>query len=197
VGDKPYDTKSGYVVWDPKSRTGNYFDNQLIWVQDPQCATVTTSQGLRNSCFIRAMAKPLPQTAPGSVFLRNDAANKPIYGQILFQNPLPGTRGNFDRNQFVAPMTWNTDMALTKVIRISEGKSFQLRIDATNVFNHPFPSNGSFGSAGSRVVAQGTGSGDYPLMDLSWINGLNNRNAGYLDNKVGSRTFQAKVRIDF
>jgi len=174
VGDKPYNTKSGHVVWNPGDRTGNYFNNKLLVVTDPQCALVDAS--IRGFCWLNGQA---------------DADT----GQVLFQNPMPGTRGNFASGQFTSPLTWNTDMALTKVIRISEGKSFQLRIDATNVFNHPFPSNGTFGSAGSRVVAPGDFFGNYTIMDLQWY--ATDRNAGYLDSKVGARTFQAKVRIDF
>jgi len=185
LGSTPYDTKSGHVVWPilgtkdkpvASDRYGNYFDNQLVVMQDPQCLNVTTSQSLRNSCLLKAM---------------KDATT----GATLFVNPDPGTRGNFDRGQFTTPLTWNTDMALTKVIRITEGKTFQLRIDATNIFNHPFPSNGYFTSAGSRTAAPGDGT-NITVMDLSIANGAN-RNAGFLDSKVGARTFQAKVRFDF
>jgi len=204
VGTTPYDTKSGHVVWDPNARTGNYFNMQLLATVDPQCSSVTTAQFLNYSCFLRAMSKPANQGDPGAVqTLVKDPSDptgvKYLWGVPLFENPAPGTRGNFAAYNFTSPLTWNTDMALTKVIRISEGKSFQLRIDATNVFNHPFPSNGNFGSSGSRTVAPGDFAGNISSMDLSWLNPIlyGNRSAGYLDSKVGSRTFQAKVRFDF
>ena len=174
VGAEPYDTKSGHVVWNPSDRTGNYFNNKLVFVTDPQCALIDSS--IQAFCMLNAQM---------------DADT----GEVLFQNPMPGTRGNFASGQFTSPLTWNTDLALTKVIRIAEGKSFQLRVDATNVFNHPFPSNGTFGSAGSRTVAPGDFGGNYTLMDLQWY--AADRDAGYLDSKVGARTFQAKVRFDF
>jgi hypothetical protein len=186
MGSQPYDTKSGHVVWPilgtkdkpvASDRYGNYFDNQLVVTADPQCAQITTANFFNFNCLLKAM---------------KDAET----GQILFQNPAPGTRGNFHPGQFTTPMTWNTDMALTKVIRITEGKTFQLRVDATNIFNHPMPSAGNFGSAGSRQVAPGDFFGNITLMDLSWANTAN-RNAGFLDSKVGARTFQAKLRFDF
>jgi hypothetical protein len=173
-----FDTKSGYVQWAPGARTGNYWGDRYKAVRDPQCSSVTSQQGLSYNCFLVAMQDT--QT-----------------GQILFKNPAPGTRGNFARGQLTAPLTWNTDMALTKVVRIAEGKSFTLRIDATNVFNHPFPSNGMLTLSGSRVAAPGDIWGNFPLMDLSWQNGFNMRNMGYLNSKVGARTFQAKIRFDF
>jgi len=180
VGTTPFDTKSGHVVWQPGQRYGNYFNNTLVAVADPQCGMLTTAQFLNYSCFIKA---------------EKDANT----GQILFENPMPGTRGNFYGGNLTSPLTWDTDMALTKVVRIKEGKSFQLRIDATNVFNHPFPSNGVFTSSGSRVAAPGDFFGNYPLMTMDWLNPLlyGTHNAGYLDNKVGARTFQAKLRFDF
>jgi len=171
-----FDPKSGYVQWAPGARTGNYWSDRYVAVTDPQCGNVTTQQSLRFMCMLKAM---------------RDTQS----GKILFQNPLPGTRGNFARGQVTSPLTWNTDMALTKVIRVAEGKSFTLRIDAKNVFNHPFPSNGYLW-AGSREAAPGDVYGNFPLMDLSWVN-TSNRNMGYLDTKVGARTFQAKIRFDF
>ena len=60
------------------------------------------------------------------------------------------------------------------------------------------PSNGMLALSGNRVAAPGDILGNFPLMDLSWVNGYTNmRNMGYLDTKVGARTFQAKIRFDF
>jgi len=177
-----FDTKSGHVAWAPGARYGNYWNNRYTAVADPQCAGVTTQQGLSYGCNIKAMADTLNGNA------------------IAFKNPMPGTRGNFDPWSLTSPLIWNTDMTLSKVVKITEGKTFTLRIDASNVFNHPLPSNGTFGSAGSRTVAPTDFGGNYTLMDLSgglFGNGFNNRAMGYLDSKVGARTFQAKLRFDF
>jgi hypothetical protein len=38
------------------------------------------------------------------------------------------------------PGNWNYDASLSKLIRVRESKSLQLRVDAINVFNHPTPS---------------------------------------------------------
>jgi hypothetical protein len=40
-----------------------------------------------------------------------------------------------------APGQWRFDANLMKTFNISESKSVQIRMDATNVFNHPEPAN--------------------------------------------------------
>jgi hypothetical protein len=182
----PFDTKSGHVAWKPGARYGNYWNFAYVAGKDPQCANVTSQQGLANYCYLKAMYQD-------SNFNGLVDAGEPV----VFQNPAPATRGNFDPWSLTAPLVWNTDMALTKMVRIAEGKSFQLRIDATNVFNHPLPSNGTYGSSGSRTVAPTDMSGNYSLMNLGASNNSNNRPMGFLDSKVGARTFQAKIRFDF
>jgi hypothetical protein len=61
------------------------------------------------------------------------------------------------------PWTKNLDLSLQKEVSIGERKTFQLRLDAFNAFNHPIwtfsggPANGSFDS-GSGSLGQITGS---------------------------------------
>ncbi len=47
-----------------------------------------------------------------------------------------GTLGNATRNFFHGPGFWNTDFAVKKDTRITEGTSIQLRLEAFNLFNH-------------------------------------------------------------
>jgi len=175
-----FDNKSGYITWADGARTGSYYANKYVNVTDPQCASVTTRDGLSGQCTIQAVA------------LRDDRS------QIIFQNAQPGKRGNFARYDISTPLTWNTDMAFTKSVRITEGRSIQIRVDATNVWNHAQPTRGYFGSAGSRQVAPGDFSGNITVGTIGpsvWY--APNQDLGYLDSKVGARTFQAKVRFDF
>jgi hypothetical protein len=48
----------------------------------------------------------------------------------------PGTFGNSGRNILRGPRFFNTDIALIKDTRITEGTSIQLRAEAFNVFNN-------------------------------------------------------------
>jgi hypothetical protein len=53
------------------------------------------------------------------------------------QNSKPGTQGNFGNNLLQLPRRQNLDANLSKTFQISESKSLQMRLDATNILNHP------------------------------------------------------------
>jgi hypothetical protein len=169
-----FDTKMGQVSWTPGAYSGNYFDNKYMRVTDPQCLAISSS--LTTSCTLQAIA----------LVDHLDANGKPVAGPIVFQNAQPGTQGNFGRNNITNLGRWTVDAALTKQFKIAEGKSISIRIDATNVFNHPTP------SFGSSMVSTKTYIANNPDMSLSSTNPF-----GYIDNKVGNRNFQAKIRFDF
>ncbi len=107
-------------------------------------------------------------------------------GQIIFQNPQPGMQGTLGRNSIYGPGTWNIDMAIAKSIEIMEEKRISFRIDAANIFNHPQPSLGQFNS-GIRITAANP-----PDLNINSGNPF-----GYLNNKVGTRTFQLMIRFSF
>jgi hypothetical protein len=160
-----FDTHSVGTIWKNGADSGNYFGNRYHTVKDPQCSAIESS--LQSACTLQAIA---------------DSS-----GNIIFQNPQPGMRGNFGRNRFDGPGEWSLDMAMSKAVRIAEGKSFQLRLDANNILNHPVPSYQSFGSGMRIIVAQA------PIVSIN-----DSANPfGYLDNKVGTRTFQITARVNF
>lgn len=94
-------------------------------------------------------------------------------GKIVLQNPQPGSRGNIGRQTIENPGTWDFDANVRKTFQFGETKSLQIRIDATNILNHPLPSNPSFN--------------------------LNATNAfGYIADKTDAhRQFQAQLRFGF
>lgn len=53
----------------------------------------------------------------------------------LFSQPAPGDPGNTGRNYFIGPVYQETDLSLSKKFRFTERISFDLRMDAKNVFN--------------------------------------------------------------
>ena len=57
--------------------------------------------------------------------------------RALFSQPAPGSIGNTGRNYFVAPVYIQTDASLSKKFRLTERVSFDLRMDARNLTNHP------------------------------------------------------------
>jgi hypothetical protein len=111
----------GAVNWEGES--GNYFgSNTYGQVSDPQCTAVAPV--LQPYCTLQAVT---------------DAKS----GQIVLQNPQPGKRGTLGRNTMETPGVWALDAAMSKTIRITESKTFQFRMDATNILNHPTPGNPS------------------------------------------------------
>ena len=165
VGD--FNFESVGVAWPEGAAAGNYFGSRYTKVPDPQCSSIAA--GLRSACTLQAV---------------QDTTT----GQIVLQNPQPGRRGTFGLNRLYSPGRWNVDMAMAKVFQITESKSMQIRVDATNIFNHPNPSGSVMGAGtGERIV--------FPLApDVT----LNNPNPfGYLGGKIGGRTFQGTVRFDF
>ncbi len=161
-----FDADSIGVYWPNGADNGNYFGYRYEDVNDPQCASVWAGgQGTCNTS-LRAIA---------------DAQT----GELVFTNPLPGTRGNFGYNKITGPMRWNVDMAVSKLVQIDETKSLRIRVDMANIFNHPQPS-GTLGSTGTRIV--------FPTAPDVNING---GTFGNMPFKVGGRTFQLMARFDF
>jgi len=93
---------------------------------------------------------------------------------ILLQNAPVGTpRGSLGENKIRGNGTWSLDANISKTFRISEAKSLQIRVDATNVFNHPTPN-------GPNLAVSGT-------TDFGQISGKGNQ----------TRNFQGQVRFSF
>jgi hypothetical protein len=155
-----FDLSSGKVRWKDGDPAGNYFGDAYHRVPDPQCSRIA----------------PVLQTANPSLCTLTAIAD--ASGNIVLQNPLPGTRGNLGQNVIEGPGTWSLDTSMGKSIKISETKKLNFRMDATNVLNHPQP----VGSATSVAP------------DFN-INGANP--FGNLGTKTGQRQFQAQVRLDF
>jgi hypothetical protein len=135
-----------------------------------------SSQPSTLTCALTAVAKIVPAGTPGAVQYGLDDAGKPRYGVIVLQNPKPGTQGNLGQSTFEMPGTFRFDANLSKNFKMTETKSLQLRIDATNVLNHPNP------LPISPAISINSTTGDF----------------GYLTNsKTGNRQFQAQLRFNF
>jgi hypothetical protein len=104
----------GSVEWNGDS--GNQFGSRFAQVPDPQCGQLAAD--LKPYCTLQAIT---------------DAKTN----QIVLQNPQPGHRGTLGQKTLELPGQWQFDSAVSKSIRITESKSLQFRMDATNIFNHP------------------------------------------------------------
>jgi len=162
-----FNTKSGSVSWASGALQGNYFNNKYVKVADPQCSQIAAS--LQADCTLTAIALT---SSPST---------------IVFDNPQPFTRGSFGQDTITNPGRWNVDAAMSKSFKVAEGKKFSVRVDAANVFNHQIPSNG-YAVVSSR----------YSIANAPDFSMTSDGNPfGYVNEKVGNRSFQAKLRFDF
>jgi hypothetical protein len=70
-------------------------------------------------------------------------------------------------------------MSASKSFRVAESRSFQIRIDATNVLNHPLP-----GTTNGIITTPGT-----PSFSANTF--------GVTNTKTGERSFQGQLRVNF
>jgi hypothetical protein len=76
---------------------------------------------------------------------------------IVLQNPQPGMRGNLGQKTIEGVGNWSLDANISKTFRISESKSVQVRMDATNITNHPGMNAPSLNITNTTVFGQITG----------------------------------------
>jgi hypothetical protein len=163
----PFNIKDAFA-WPNGNASGNLFADSsgvpaFAKVRDPQCTNSNlVAASLQAFCTLNAV--------------RNSS------GQVVLQTPLPGTRGTFGQNRIEGLGTWTADMAMEKRIKVAETKSFTIRMDARNIFNHPTPASpGLFATTG--------GTADLNLQSTLPF--------GAMTTKAGNRSFQLKARMDF
>jgi hypothetical protein len=147
-----FDAALAKVQWKDGAIAGNYFGDALKKVSDPQCTRIAATLQSANLCTLSAIA---------------DSS-----GNVVLQNPLPGTRGNLGQNVIELPGAWTLDTSMSKGFRISETKRLQFRLDATNILNHPEPAD--------------------PNLNIN--SGVP---FGNIDTKTGNRQFQLGARLEF
>ncbi len=150
-------------VWEDGARTGDFFGGRFERTRDPQCL---------NSAIVH----------PSLQFRCNsNAIVDSTTGDIVLQHPLPGEFGSFGRNNISGLGIWSLDMSMAKRVQISEGVSMTIRVDSTNILNHPQP-----------IGASGFFATEGPVMDVNGFSPF-----GSLGSKQGRREFQLKARVDF
>jgi hypothetical protein len=76
-----------------------------------------------------------PDLVPGASIQLSDPSIQEWFNKNAFTQPT-GPFGDAGRNIIIGPGTISVDMALSRTIQIKEMQSVELRISATNVFNH-------------------------------------------------------------
>ncbi len=150
-----------HMEWADGANTGTLYGNKFTSATDPQCldsSQVTPADkmgtNLQSVCTLVALARANSDGTPG---------------EVLLKYPKPGEVGNLGFGNFKYFGNWTLDMSASKMFRVSESRSFQIRVDATNVLNHPTPAPPSFAA----------------------------NTFGISSNKTGERAFQGQLRINF
>src|SRR5262245_54885590 len=138
VSDK-WKIPEGKVKWNgPNNNTGTFYGSPspYIGTVDPQCNDRSIVGGIDQmgtnfaaNCTLNALAL---RNSDGSV------------GDLLVVYPQPGQVGNLGARTLNYWGQFALDANASKTFRITESKSVQIRIDATNVLNHPSPNLPSF-----------------------------------------------------
>jgi hypothetical protein len=183
----PWNVRKGHVVWHGDTNSGTYFGDEFVQVADPQCnlSNVTDRMGwnLGNfavsslNCGLQAIARPVDASTPGAVTVTEDGVTQTI--QYLLVNPMPGTPGTLGQKTIESAGVFRFDANVQKRFQISDTKSFQIRVDAQNILNHP--------TAGISLQ---------PGTPTSYS--INSDNfALFTSGKTGSREFRASMRLNF
>lgn len=86
---------------------------------------------------INSTSIDLPNMAIGNLEISNNPRNgKSFFNTSLFSPNALGTQGNAPRRPFYGPGINNWDMALHKIIGVTESKSLEFRLETFNTFNH-------------------------------------------------------------
>jgi hypothetical protein len=158
VDPAAFDGKSGKVSWEENAQFGSYFSgyNQD---RDPQCTTASiVATSLQSLCTLNALYD--------------------TSGKLVFRTPRPGELGNY-RDQIFGPGDWDLDMAISKRLRLTERMNLEVRVDGTNILNHPQP-------ASPNLSIQGGGS---PFGTITSKSGVAVQFSNY------GRVFQMRSRL--
>jgi hypothetical protein len=78
-----------------------------------------------------------PQYLPGPLKINTNGRNgRPAFNTALFPEENMGQLGNAKRRNFYGPGINNFDLTLQKLLRLSEAKSLEFRLEGFNAFNH-------------------------------------------------------------
>ena len=174
----------GKVEWGYGANGGEgrfYGDSVFLNAPDPQCADSTlVMQGAQvvgtdtfnfaSNCGLDALAMAVPDGTADSYLL----GGVPVVNLLV--NPKPGEVGTLGMRTLSYWGQFSLDANAQKTFRLTESKALSLRIDSTNILNHPQPA----------IPNYSVGTGTFGAIT-----------SGFAPAKSGSRTFQAQIRLTF
>ena len=169
----------GHVEWG--AANGNqgrfYGDDQYLRVVDPQCSdgslvSQTDSRGYAfasGNCTLVGLAMRVPAGTPGAYLLDPQDATSTVVNVLV--NPKPGEFGTLGPRTLERWGAFALDANVQKTFSLTESKKLSVRLDSTNILNHP--------QVGLPNTAVNTGI------------------FGAITTKTGTRTFQGSLRLTF
>jgi hypothetical protein len=177
VATQYWENPKGHVEWDgPGNNSGTFFGlNKYIGVPDPQCSdpahvVQVDSRGYNfaTNCGLDALAMRVPAGTAGAYELTPGDPASSVVNMLI--NPMPGQFGTLGFKTLDYWGQFNFDANAQKTFRLTESKQLTIRVDATNVLNHPQPAIPTFGPNNFGLIT-----GD----------------------KTGARVFQGQARLTF
>src|SRR5206468_7040050 len=124
----------GHAAWNgPGGNTGTYFGDKFVTQRDPQCLdTSVVAASLTGFCTLNSLAMKVPANTPGAVPLSDGSS---VVNVLV--NPKPGEIGTLGGRTLDSLGIWFLDGNVQKSFRLTESKMISIRVDATNILNHP------------------------------------------------------------
>jgi hypothetical protein len=156
VASPLWDNPDGHAKWDgPGGATGTFYGDKYVPQRDPQCLDTTlVASSLTGFCTLNSLAMKVPAGTPGAI----DIGNGVSVVNVLV-NPKPGEIGTLGNRSETSFGTVFLDANIQKSFKLSESKALSIRVDATNILNHPQLNSPSFTVGATPVFGQITGKG--------------------------------------
>jgi len=176
VASDLWEIPKGQVKWDgPGGNTGTFYGDKYIQRPDPQCSnTAVVASSLAAFCTLNALAMKVPANTPGATQLADGS-----YVANVLVNPQPGGIGTLGNRSLVSFGTFFLDGNVQKSFRITERHQLSIRLDATNILNHPQPNAPNL-TVGTTQFGQVAGKG-----------------AATFAGPPVQRNFQTQIRLTF
>jgi Carboxypeptidase regulatory-like domain len=167
VASPLWEIPQGQAKWDgPNGATGTFFGNTYVTQKDPQCSDTTlVASSLAGFCTLNSLAM---KQADGSVV-------------PVLVNPKPGEIGTLGNRSLTSFGTIFLDGNIQKTFKLTESKALSIRVDATNILNHPQLNAPNF-TVGAAGLAFGQISG---------------KGAATFAGPPVQRNFQGQLRLTF
>jgi hypothetical protein len=168
--------------WDaPDGNTGTMFGDRFVTQRDPQCLdTAQVASSLTIFCTLNSLAMKVPANTSGAIALADGSS---VVNVLV--NPKPGEIGTLGNRTLDSFGTFFLDGNIQKTFRITERNQLSLRLDATNILNHPQLNNPGFN------VNPALNAGALPFGSIA------GKGAASFTGPPVQRNFQAQVRLTF